>query len=284
MHEPFISVVIPSYNAAKYLAETLESVRAQTFRNYEVIVVDDGSTDRTFDIAARFEGVRRLRQANRGAAAARNAGIGAARGAYVAFLDADDLWLPKKLEKQVAYLEQNPKAAWIYSDARVFDSASGRTICRIGARIRLHEGEILRPLLLRSFIPSATPVVRRDALFAAGLFDEARERRIGEDWSLWMRIAERHPIRLIDEPLALIRAYQTSTSRAVDPLEAYRSERAILEQAIARNPVAAAGIVQHALSEISASTGLRCLRRGNLAGAGRLLFEALKLRCYGGAL
>ncbi len=282
MPEPFVSVVIPAYNAAAYLAETLASVRAQTYHSYELIVIDDGSSDATLEIAARY-GARCLRQSNRGASAARNEGIRKARGQYVAFLDADDLWAPSKLERQAAFLAANPGAAWIYSDALVFDSATRRTICRIGKRIRLHRGEILLPLLLRSFIPSATPVVKRDALFEAGLFDEARERRIGEDWSLWMRIAERHPIELIGEPLASIRAHAASASRAVDPLVAYRSERAILEQALARNP-AAAGLARRALAGISLSTGLRCLRRGKWNGAARMLFEVLKLRSYGGAL
>lgn len=283
MHDPLISVVIPAYNAEKYLAETLESVRAQTFRDYEVIVVDDGSTDCSFDIAGRFDGVCRLRQTNRGAAAARNSGISVARGAYVAFLDADDLWMPAKLETQVAYLVRNPQTSWIYSDACVFDSATGRTKCRIGERIRLHKGEVLRDLMLRCFIPSATPVVRRTALLDAGLFDERWERRLGEDWYLWLRLAERHEIALIDEPLAWIRTHDENTSRKADPLEAYRSKRAILEQALARNP-AAADLARRALSEISFSAALRCLRRREWAAAGRMLFETLKQRSYLGAL
>ncbi|MGA7237276.1 MAG: glycosyltransferase [Bryobacteraceae bacterium] len=283
MHEPFISVVIPAYNAAKYLTETLESVRAQRFRDYEMIVVDDGSTDRSFDIAGRFDGVRRFRQPNRGAAAARNVGIGVARGAYVAFLDADDLWMPAKLEKQAAYLERNPQTAWIYSDACVFNSATGREICRVGERIRLHRGEVLRDLLLRCFIPSATPVVRRTALLDAGLFDERWERRLGEDWHLWLRLAEHNEIALIDEPLARIRSHEENTSRRADPLEAYRSKRAILQDALARNP-AVADVARRALASISASAGLRFLRRRQLASAGQMLFEAMKLRCYEAAL
>jgi glycosyltransferase involved in cell wall biosynthesis len=282
MPDPLISVVIPAYNAASYLAETLESVLAQTFRDYEIILVDDGSSDETFEIAARFSAVRRMWQANKGAAAARNAGIVAARGRYVAFLDADDLWLPEKLEKQAAWLTRNPGADWIYCDALVFDSETRRTICRVGQRIRLHEGEVLRPLLLRSFIPSPTPVVRRSVLFDAGLFDEARERRFGEDWSLWLRLAGRHPVGLIDEPLAMIRAHGESASRSADPFEAYLSKRSIVEEALTRNP-SATGLARRAHAAIIASAGLRCLRRRKFSGAGRMLFRAIKLRCHGGA-
>ncbi len=193
------------------------SVRAQTFSDYEIIVIDDGSTDRTAEIASSYDGVLLLTQNNRGAAAARNAGIRAARGKYVAFLDADDVWLPSKLEKQAAHLLENPRTEWSYTDALVFDAATRRTVCRIGERIRLYQGDILRPLLLRSFIPSPTPVVKKTALAEAGFFDEARERRIGEDWSMWLRIAERHAATLIDEPLAMIRMHASNTSQGGRP-------------------------------------------------------------------
>jgi glycosyltransferase involved in cell wall biosynthesis len=251
--------VIPAYNAEKYLEETLASVRAQTFSDYEILVVDDGSTDRTVQIASDYDDVQLLLQPNRGSSAARNTGIRVARGTYVAFLDADDIWFPSKLEKQVAYLQAHPRIEWSYTDALVFDMPTGRTICRIGQRIRLHDGEILRPLLLRSFIPSATPVVKKTALVEAGLFDESRERRFAEDWSMWLRIAERHPVKLIDEPLARIRMHASNRSRLADPFERYRSARAILEQIMERNPGAAAGVRLRALTNIAISAGLRYL-------------------------
>jgi glycosyltransferase involved in cell wall biosynthesis len=278
MHEPrsgnipFISVVIPARNAAAYLPEAIASVRAQTFLDYEIIVIDDGSTDGTSQIAAGFSGVRCLKQSNRGAAAARNAGIAMARGRYIAFLDADDLWLPDKLDKQAAWLAANPSVVWVYSDARVFDSATRRTICRIGDRLHLHRGEILRPLLLCSFIPLATVVVHRAALIDAGLFDEALELRIGEDWNLWLRLAEEHTVGLIDEPLALIRMHASNTSRVVHPREAYRSKRAILEQALARNPHLPSSIRLRARAAVVISTGLRLL--GNAVRARRLTIAA----------
>jgi glycosyltransferase involved in cell wall biosynthesis len=260
MSEPLISVVIPAHNAEKYLEETLASVHTQTFSDYEIIVVDDGSTDRTAEIASDHDRVVLLAQTNRGEAGARNTGIRAARGKYVAFLDADDIWLPSKLEKQAARLLAHPSTAWTYTDALVFDSATRRTICRIGERIHLHEGDILRLLLLRNFIPSATPVVKRTALMEAGLFDEAGERRMGVDWDMWLRIAERHTVSLIDQPLAMIRMHASNISQAWDPFEAYRNKRAILEDAIARNPRAAAGVRSRARVNIAVWAGTRCLR------------------------
>jgi glycosyltransferase involved in cell wall biosynthesis len=253
-------VVIPAHNAERYLAETLESVRAQTFSDYEILVIDDGSTDRTAEIAAGYSGVTLLSQNNRGAAAARNAGIRTARGQFVAFLDADDIWVPSKLEKQAANLLRNPQTAWIYSDALVFDGSAGLAGRRIGKRIRLYEGDIWRPLLLRNFIASATPVVIRTALIEAGLFDESRERNVIEDWTLWLRIAERHPITLIDEPLARIRMHANNSSRKADPGVMYRNKRALLDHAMARNPGAGSCLRLRAQANIAMSAGLRYVR------------------------
>lgn len=261
MSHPIISVVIAAYNAEKYLAETLASVRAQTFPDYEIVLVDDGSTDGTAALAALHEDVVIVRQSNRGEAAARNTGIRAARGEFVAFLDADDIWLPWKLEKQVDELMRSPQTGWVYSDALVFDSETRRTLCRIGERLHLYEGYILRQLLLQPFIPSATPVVRRSVLAETGWFNEARERRIGEDWGMWLRIAERHEVALIDEPLAMIRLHGGNMSRMADPWEGYRSKRAVLTDAMARNPEASAGLWLRAHTNIALSSGLRYLSR-----------------------
>jgi len=102
---PSVSVIIPVYNGEKYLAEALESVFAQTFTDYEIIVIDDGSTDQTPVVLAHYAGIRILAQENKGTAAARNLGVATAKGTYIGFLDADDLWLPEKLELQVAALQ-----------------------------------------------------------------------------------------------------------------------------------------------------------------------------------
>ena len=284
MRNPLVSIVIPAYNAAKYIGETLESVRAQTFRDYEIIVVDDGSRDNSIGVAARFGGVICTRQSNRGAAAARNIGIHLARGKYVAFLDADDLWLPRKLEKQMAYCEANPGTQWIYSDGLVFDSYTDRIVCRIGNRVQLHQGDVLHPLLLRSFIPSATPVVKRDALYETGLFNESPDRRMAEDWCLWLRLARRHPLALIDEPLARIRLHGENSSRMASPATLYRNRRGLLADTIASNPRIPASVARCALSGVSLSAGMRHLRRREFGGASRMFLEAMKLRYHAGSI
>ncbi len=282
--------MVAAYNAERHLAETLESIRSQTFGDLEIIVVDDGSTDGTPGLVAKYPEVRYLYQPNRGQPPARNTGIRAARGVYVAFVDADDLWLPSKLEKQARYLAGHPEAAWVYSDAIVFDSKTGQIICRIGDRIKLHEGSVLRPLLLGCFIPSPTPVIRRDVLEEAGLFDESTDRRIGEDWNMWLRIAEKYPVAFINVPLALVRVHDENMTRAANVHQAYQCKRTIVEDAVARTPQLLGSVKPRAMAGIAVAAGLRLLRSGDAAAARRMFASAimetprnLRAYCYFGA-
>jgi glycosyltransferase involved in cell wall biosynthesis len=191
---PRFSVVIAAFNAAGTVASAVGSVLAQTQPDLEVIVVDDGSSDRTSDVVAGIGDprVRLLTQANRGTAAARNAGIASARGTYVAFLDSDDLYLPGYLELSERELESVPDVGFAYTDAYVFDDISGRVRRRSAmARNRppvpapADRDQFLLALLERNFVFVAA-VVPRDVLGAVGGFDESL--RAIEDYDLWLRI------------------------------------------------------------------------------------------------
>ena len=277
---PAVSVVIAAFNAERTIAETLGSIAAQTCRDFEVIVVDDGSTDRTAELvgdsAAGFPQLVCIGQANRGQPAARNRGIAAARGRYVAFVDADDLWMPEKLERQVGYFDAHPEAGLVYSDAEVFDGASGRTLCRVSDKCRLHEGDVLEQLLLKSFIPSPTPMVRREVFGEVGLFDESRELAIGEDWNMWLRIAEHRSIAVVLEPLARVRLHDRSMMRSSNADAIYESRRRIVEQTIARKPDLLKGIKSRVLCDLANSAGLRHLKLGNNRGARRMFAKAVR--------
>jgi glycosyltransferase involved in cell wall biosynthesis len=280
MYYPSVSVIVAAYNAERYISETLDSIFAQTFKDYEVIVVDDGSTDRTPSIVAQYPLVTCLQQRNCGQPAARNAGIRAARGRYLAFLDADDLWLPSKLEKQVSLLSTHAEADWVYSDAIVFDSERRTVICRISERLALHDGSVLRELLLCSFIPSPTPLIRREVFDESGLFDESPALRIGEDWNMWLRIAERHPIAVIREPLALVRAHDMSMTQTTNADAIYESKRRIVELAVARNAESLQSIKARALAALALSAGLRHLRRKNRSAARAMFLEVIRRRLF----
>lgn len=186
---PSVSVVIPAYCAAKTISAALESVRNQTYNDYEIIVVNDGSPDSAGleKSLAPFSGdFIYLRQENQGPSSARNTGIRKARGNYVALLDADDMWEPEHLAAQVAVLEADPAIAMVYADARIVGDVpeAGRTVMEFCPS----EGEVTFEALVtqRCTVHICVSVCRRDALLRAGLFDPAFRR--AEDVDLWLRI------------------------------------------------------------------------------------------------
>jgi glycosyltransferase involved in cell wall biosynthesis len=220
--DPAVSIVIPTYNRASWLKEALESVRTQTFRDFEVIVVDDGSTDPTRDIIESYKAEFNLRpllfDSNHGVSWARNRGIEAARAPWIAFLDSDDLWLPRKLEVQTAYLKDHPELEiaqteeiWIRRGVRVNPMKKHR---KSGGRI------LERCLELCVVSPSATLLSRR-ILDEAGLFDESLP--VCEDYDLWLRIACRFPIGLIPKPLIVKRGgHADQLSRKYPAMDLFR--------------------------------------------------------------
>jgi GT2 family glycosyltransferase len=273
---PSVTVIVAVHNAELYIAETLDSIRSQTFRDFEVIVVDDGSTDRTPQVVARYPEVRYIRQSNQGQPVARNVGIKAALGTYVAFLDADDLWLPDKLAKQIGYLLKHPEAVWIYTDAVVFDSVKSTTIARIGEKHKLCDGMILRQLLLDAFISSPTPVIRRSIFEDLGMFEENPSLRFGEDWNMWLRVAEKYPVAVIPDVLALIRVHGANMTGSADPLAVFASKRDIADSAISRAPDQLTDLRGRAVSLLAHSAGLRCLRLGRGSDARAMFLEAIR--------
>lgn len=187
-----VSVVIPCYNQAHFLGEAIESVLVQTYRPFEIVVVDDGATDNTAEVAARYPGVRCVRQANQGLPAARNAGLGVARGAYVVFLDADDRLLPAALEAGAACLERHPEAAFVVGQRRRI--AADGTPLPVPTRPRV-EGDHYVSLVRSCWITMPAMVMyRRAALDRVGGFDATQ--RYAEDYELYLRMT-RHA-RIVD--------------------------------------------------------------------------------------
>jgi len=216
---PLVSVVCPAYNCGLFIKPALESVFSQSYRPIEVIVVDDGSTDSTPELIKVYREVWYLRQANLGASAARNNGIRAARGEYVAFLDLDDLWTPEKLSDQVVALESCPEAGFGFSDMRLFSSSGDEELTmfqkyQLTAEYFGHEWMVERAvakLVMMNFIPTSSVVARKTALTEAGGFDE--QFRKSEDWDLWLRMALRQPIIYSPKLLTLKRVHEVNTSR-----------------------------------------------------------------------
>lgn len=211
----FISVVVPCFNAAPFLAGALRSVLDQEgVAGLEVIVVDDGSSDESVAIARGFGApVLVLEQANAGPAAARNRGIAAARGALVAFLDADDVWLPGKLASQLALLEQAPDAGVVYGDFYFWRPPQGRELVthppHTDAAVR--SGRLYPQILLDSLVCMITAVVRREVFERIGGFDE--QLRTGEDYDFWIRAALHTRCLKVAQPVALYRLHEGGTTR-----------------------------------------------------------------------
>lgn len=206
---PQVSVVVPTYNRAPLIRQALDSIVAQTFSDYEIIVVDDGSTDQTAKLVEdRPEPIRYFRQEHRGVAAARNHAIRVASGEFVAFLDSDDVWLPDFLSEIVAALDAQPDALLGYSDFRTID-AIGRVLA--GHRKHQHGGHVVASLFASIFIHTSCVVARRKAILDVSGFDEQFE--ASEDYDLWLRLSLVGPFASVTKPLCLRRTHNGSLSR-----------------------------------------------------------------------
>lgn len=214
---PRVSVLMAAHDAAATIASAVDSVRAQTMPDFELLVVDDGSTDRTAEVLARIDDprLRVLRQANAGPAAARNRALAASHGEYVACLDADDLWMPEKLAWQMAALAAAPDAAVAYGFADVVDADLVHAYS--DRRIR-RDGDVYADLLLSNFIFSGSnTMIRRAALDRVGGFDESM--RAVEDWELHVRLARRYPFVCVPRVVLRYRLTEGSLSSRIDVME-----------------------------------------------------------------
>ncbi|MCX8089764.1 MAG: glycosyltransferase [Verrucomicrobiae bacterium] len=225
---PAVSVIIPAYNYAHYLPHAVASVLAQKDVPFELIVVDDGSTDNTPEVArALGECIRYIRQPNAGLAAARNTGIRNARHDYLAFLDADDLWRPEFLSRVMATFANLPPQFAVVATRETYVDADARPLPRKCLDDRGDCEITARDLLLKSQFPADAVVVHRSAFEQCGLFDETL--RSSEDRDMWVRIAARRRIYRIADRLALIRRHGGNMSRQADRMKA--TGRRVLQKA-----------------------------------------------------
>jgi len=230
-HSPKVSVIIPLYNAAPYIAACLDSVLAQTFDDFEIIVADDGSTDGSVEIVAQYRQrypqkifvVTHPDRANRGITASRNLTIRQARGEYLAFLDNDDLWLPEKLASQVKVLETHPQVALVYAKMGFID-AKGQAIAVNGLRTfgdgaPNQPAQIFSRLLRKNPIPSLTVLTRKNCLEEAGAFDETMQ--YNEDRFVWSKMLYNRPAYFIPETMTLYRVHPANFSRQLAKARAH---------------------------------------------------------------
>ena len=199
--KPQVSVIIPTYNRGWIIKEAIDSVLAQDYTEFELIVVDDGSTDHTSDVLDSYRNlIKVLSQKNKGVSAARNRGIAEASGKFIAFLDSDDIWLPQKLSVQIEFFNQTPDAlicqteeVWIRNGLRVNPKK----------RHKKPSGIIFKPSLELCLVSPSAVMIQRSLFDRVGEFDETLP--ACEDYDLWLRISCRFPVHVIDAPLIIKR-------------------------------------------------------------------------------
>ena len=216
---PTVSIIMPTYNAAQYVTASIDSALNQTYKSAEIIVVDDGSTDETVErVRAYGNRVTLYQQNNAGAAVARNQGAKLAIGQWLAFLDADDLWAPDKLERQLNHVSD---LAWSHTDWFFIGTGQSGTITG-SSRAPQYGGSILPELIVCNFIGTSTLIVRREVFLEMGGFDPTL--RALQDWDLWLRIASKYDLAYLADPLVYYRVHALSTSRSPRKTEPYHLE------------------------------------------------------------
>jgi len=267
--KPLVSVIIPTYNRGWILKEAIDSVLAQDYKGYELIVVDDGSTDNTREILDTYgQNIIVLRQTNKGVSAARNRGIAEAGGQLVAFLDSDDLWLPRKLSRQVDFFNLNPAAVinqteefWIRNGVRVNPKD----------RHRKPSGMIFERSLGLCLVSPSAVMIQKKLFDAVGVFDENLP--ACEDYDLWLRIGCRYPVHLIATPLIIKRGGhgdQLSKAPGLDKFRIKALKKIIVSELLSESQQRAA---MHTLQNKCAIYAGGCRKRGREAAA--TYYEAL---------
>ncbi len=261
---PWVSVIIPTYNRCWILKEAIDSVLSQKFTNFEVIVVDDGSTDATNALLSTYgEQITTICQKNKGVSAARNVGISQARGSYIAFLDSDDMWLPEKLSCQHDFFQSHPEALicqtdeiWIRNGVRVNPKN----------RHKKPSGMIFESSLQLCLVSPSAVMIKKNLFDVVGLFNESFP--ACEDYDLWLRIGLNHPIYLIDRQLVVKRGGHDDQLSRNPGLDRYRIQSIvnILENhSLTTRYYEAAVDVLREKCRIYADG---CIRRGRLEEAG----------------
>jgi glycosyltransferase involved in cell wall biosynthesis len=274
-----VTVIVPAYNAQGTIAHTLQSACGQTYRSLEIIVVDDGSTDDTAAIAresARHDArVRLIQQPNSGVAAARNRALSLAQGKYIAPLDADDLWHPTKIAKQVARFQERPHAGLVYTWSRVIDAAGRIKAAKLALAI---ERDTYRSLLVVNFIGGGSvPLIPTDILREVGGYDPTlRDMRAGgcEDAKMQLLIAEKYEFSFVPEFLTGYRASSHQMSRNF--AEMLKSRQLVFREALERHPNVSSHLCRQSIAATARLAGKQLVKAGRyLEGARRIAHGSL---------
>lgn len=275
---PRVSVIIPTYNRSKLLANAIDSVLDQTFDDLEIIVVDDGSTDETSEVVKGYGdkvNYKYLENKGMGGSYARNRGIEAASGEYIAFLDSDDFWLPEKLEKQMALLIERPDLSWAYCDSEAIDGSSGQLIYRHGAVHNTPSGDVLEQLFIKNFLHTSTLIVKRNVFEQVGNFWATPK---ATDRDMWLRIAAEYPIGQVPEVLVRYRIHLDRVTDNLSGEDSFNAGLALIKRAMDRNPERLTRHKNLAQANMNNYTGMLLVKHTRLREARTYFLHAIRLQ------
>ena len=279
--KPKVTVIIPTYNYGNFLGEAIQSVLDQSLQEWELIVVDDGSTDNTREVVAAFVDPRihYVYQQNQGNPAARNAALKLATGEYIACLDADDVWFPEMLQKLAARLDGlPPTVGLVYADVYLFNHEDGTIIRRFLQGRRPPQGRIFRELLETEgwFISDTGSLIRREVFQQVGLYDESLLRY--QDWEMRVSIASAYEVAALDEPLARCRRHSSNATKGLEKM--YKYGQAARRKVMASYPLSRQErrALEHNLAHHEYLYGIDQLRLGKRGEAWKPFLRSLRLR------
>jgi glycosyltransferase involved in cell wall biosynthesis len=273
-----LSVIIASYNHQDYIAQTLRSIEEQTFQDFEIVLVDDGSRDGTVEVARSVRSRAQIvTQSNQGVVAARNRGVDLAKGQYICFVDSDDIVLPTRFEKQAAILDRDAEIGLVFADAWIIDSAGAR-IGRFSDVYPVVPGDVAEMLMLHyCFTPMITVMVRTDVLRKTGPF-----RKPGpiSDYMKWIEVAHVSRTYYDPEPLGCWRRHVRSTSKKANKVKSYAKTRAALKKLLRKYPDLQAKIGRAIVRRFARSyflTAFWLAADGHVERARKYYWKAVKL-------
>ncbi len=267
---PIVSVVIPTYNRKDIISRAINSVLNQTYENYEIIIIDDGSTDGTIEyIKNHFNSkIKCISQKNKGASAARNRGISEANGKYIAFLDSDDEWVESKLKDQFAFLDKNPEIALLCGRTYRSDNVK-----RVNSSLsKSIVGNLFNTLFMHSFVSTPTVIAKKEVLDAVGGFDTSY--KSAEDFDLWLKITKNYKCAFLPDLVAIVNRGKDNLS--TDKITLHLHALTILENHYDKNRIPR-NVYKKAMSDTYIALGRNYLKSGQISKAKKSFIKSFRI-------
>jgi len=279
MKEPQVSIIMPVYNGEKYIVEAIESILNQSYKNYEIIIVNDGSTDNTFDKTRLYlqrSNIKYVEQDNRGLPAALNTGIRASSGEYIAFLDCDDLWMPYKLDMQMVFMKEHPDVGLAHGNISYIDQ-HGTPFTPDSPYQTDISGNCFPELFMGNRIAVLTVLIKKECVANVGFFDE--DFKYADDYDMWLRISRHYPLGHIDKCLAAYRKHPGGISS--DIITHNADVLRVLEKTLKQYPdtwrIVGKDKVKERLFHLANHLATLCFNSGSYVGSITYSYKAFKI-------